>query len=265
MKDYKKYFDANQQLWDARVQPHLGSKMYDMESFRKGRSSLMEIETETLGDITGQDILHLQCHFGQDSLSFSRLGAGKVVGVDISKKAIDTAKGLALELGLDTEFICSNVYDIGKVGEFDMVFSTYGATPWLPDLDKWAQIISDNLKSGGIFYFCEFHPSIYMMDFDTKEINYDYFSNQDPIEEIAEGTYADEEAAINLKEYSWNHGTSEIITPLLNEGLQLSKIQEYDWSPYDCFPNMLKVGENKYRMDLNIRFPHILEMVFKKP
>lgn len=265
MEDYKKFFDANQKLWDARVQPHLGSKMYEMESFRKGRSSLTEIETTTLGDFSDKDILHLQCHFGQDSLSFSRQGAGRVVGVDISEKAINTAKNLAQELDLDAQFICSNVYDIGKIGEFDIIFSTYGAIPWLPDLNKWASIINDNLKCGGTFYFCEFHPTLYLLDFDSKEIAYDYFTSKEPITEIAEGTYADSTADIKMTEYSWNHAASEIITPLLAQGLQLTKFQEYDWSPYDCFPNMLKVGANKYRMDLNIRFPHLLEMVFKKP
>ena len=220
MKDFKKFFEANQQLWDARVQPHLGSRMYDMESFRNGRSSLTSIETNTLGDITGKDILHLQCHFGQDSLSFSRQGASKVVGVDISEKAIATATDLAKELNLSTQFICSNVYDIGKLGAFDIVFTSYGATPWLPDLYKWASLINMNLKPGGIFYICEFHPSLYVLDFDSKEITYDYFNNEEPIIEIAEGTYADTDADINLKEYSWNHGISETISPLLREGLQ---------------------------------------------
>jgi len=265
MEDFKKFFEANKKLWDARVQPHLGSKMYDMESFMKGRSSLTEIETTTLGDISGKDILHLQCHFGQDSLSFSRNGAHKVVGVDISEKAIATAKSLAIELGLNTQFICSNVYDVGKIGEFDIVFSTYGAIPWLPDLDKWAGIISANLKPGGIFYFCEFHPTLYLLDFDTKKIAYDYFTTDEPITEISEGTYADSAADIKMTEYSWNHAASEIIAPLLKQGLELTKFQEYDWSPYDCFPNMLNVAEGKYRIDIDIRFPHLLEMVFQKP
>lgn len=265
MQTYTKFFEANKKLWDARVHPHLGSKMYDMAAFRNGKSSLMDIETQTLGDVSQKEILHLQCHFGQDSLSFSRLGAKRVVGVDISEQAITTAKELAIELDLNTKFICSNVYDIGKLGEFDLVFSTYGAIPWLPDLDKWASIINNNLKSGGIFYFCEFHPSLYMMDFDTKILTYDYFTTDEPIFEMAEGTYADTEAPIKMEEYSWNHGISEILTPLLNQGLQLTKIQEYDWSPYNCFPNMLNVGDDKYRIDLKIRFPHILELVLKKP
>lgn len=265
MTDLKKYFDANKKLWNARVKPHLGAKMYDMEAFKNGSSSLAEIETKTLGDLTGKSILHLQCHFGQDSLSMKRSGARKVIGVDISDEAIDTARSLATELNLDAEFVCSNVLEIDKLGEFDLVFSTYGAIPWLPELNKWAGIIHKNLESGGMFYFCEFHPSLYMFDFDSKELAYDYFRTEEPIVEVAEGTYADESAPINLTEYSWNHGMSEIITPLLNQGLQLVKLEEYDWSPYDCFPNMLNVGLDRYRMDLPIRFPHVLEMVFKKP
>ena len=265
MRDYNKYFEANKKLWNARVQPHMGSKMYDLAAFKNGKSSLTEIGKHTLGDLSGKDVLHLQCHFGQDTLSIARAGAANVVGVDISDVAIKAARDLAEELQIDAKFICTNVLDLEKVGDFDIVFSTYGATPWLPDLNKWAVIIAENLKPGGIFYFCEFHPSLYMLDFDTKKLAYDYFKTEEPITEIEEGTYADETAAIKMEEYSWNHGLSEIVTPLLNEGLQLSKIQEFDWSPYNCFPNMLNVGEGRYRMDLPIRFPHLLEMVLQKP
>lgn len=265
MSEYNKYFEANKKLWNARVQPHMGSKMYDLEAFKNGKSSLTEIGKQTLGDLNGKDVLHLQCHFGQDTLSMARAGAASVVGVDISDVAIKTARNLAEELQIDAKFICANVLDLEKVGDFDLVFSTYGAIPWLPDLNRWASIIAENLKPGGMFYFCEFHPSLYMFDFDTKKLTYDYFTTADPITELAEGTYADENAAIKMEEHSWNHGISEILIPLLNEGLQLTKIQEFDWSPYNCFPNMLNVGEGRYRMDLPIRFPHLLEMVLHKP
>jgi len=265
MGDYDKFYEANKKLWNARVQPHLGSKMYNLEAFKNGKSSLAEIERQTLGDLSGKDILHLQCHFGQDSLSMAREGANKVVGVDISDVAIDTARSLARQLNIEAEFMCANVLKLEKIGDFDLVFSTYGAIPWLPDLISWARIINQNLKPGGQFYFCEFHPSMYILDFDSKEMSYDYFTTAEPIMEIAEGTYADADAPIKMEEYSWNHGISEILTPLLDAGLKLIKIQEYDWSPYNCFPNMLNVGQGKYRMDLPIRFPHVLEMVLEKP
>lgn len=265
MDDNTKYFEANKKLWNARVQPHLGSKMYDLEAFKKGKSSLNEIELNTLGDLSGQEILHLQCHFGQDTLSMSRAGAKKVVGVDISDVAIKTAKELSDELSIGAEFVCSNVLTLQKIGEFDLVFSTYGATPWLPDLHKWANVINENLKSGGSFYFCEFHPSVYILDFDSLEMKYDYFKTEEPIMELAEGTYADTKAAIKMKEYSWNHSIMEIMNPLLSVGLQLAHLKEYDWSPYNCFPNMLNFEPGKYRLNLPSAFPHLLEMVWKKP
>lgn len=265
MGDNTKYFEANKKLWNARVQPHLGSKMYDLEAFKNGKTSLTEIELKTIGDLNGKSVLHLQCHFGQDTLSMSRAGARKVVGVDISDKAIATANELAKKLSIDAEFICENVLELEKLGEFDLVFSTYGATPWLPDLKTWASIIFNNLKAGGEFYFCEFHPSLYIFDFDSLELKYDYFNHAEPIHEIAEGTYADENAPIKLDEYSWNHSIMEIMNPLMEVGLQLTHLKEYDWSPYNCFPDMLNFESDKYRLNLPARFPHLLEMVWKKP
>ena len=265
MRDYSKYFEANRKLWNARVQPHLGSKMYNLDAFKAGKTSLTEIELHTLGDMTGKDILHLQCHFGQDTLSLSRAGANIVVGVDFSDQAIETAQSLAKELKIEAEFICSDVLELGIVGEFDLVFSTYGATPWLPDLEKWSKVIHENLKTGGHFYFCEFHPSLYMLDFDTLKMKYDYFNSPEPILEEVTGTYADVNANIKMKEYSWNHGIADIMTPLLDTGLVLKHVREYDWSPYDCFPNMLNFEDGKYRLNLPNAFPHLLEMVWKKP
>lgn len=265
MQDYKKYFEANQKLWDARVEPHLSSDMYEMDAFRKGKNSLQAFEIETLGSLEGKTILHLQCHFGKDTISLCRLGADRAVGVDLSPKSIATAIELAEEFSVPAEFICSNVYDVGVNGQFDMVYTSFGATPWLPDLDRWAQIINQNLKPGGQFYFVEFHPLIYIFDFETKEIKYDYFYTQEPIVETAEGSYAGEAKNINLTEYSWNHGISEIINPLLKQGLMLKKMNEFDYSSYNCFENMKTVGKDQYVFDIGIRFPHMLEMLFEKP
>ena len=120
MQDYKKYFEANEKLWDARVEPHLSSDMYEMDAFRNGKNSLQAFEIVTLGSLSGKTILHLQCHFGKDTISLCRLGAKKAVGVDLSPKSISTAKELAEELSVPAEFICSNIYDVGIIDQFDM-------------------------------------------------------------------------------------------------------------------------------------------------
>ena len=121
------FLATNQALWDKKTPIHLNTAMYDMESFRAGRCSLIDIEREALGDVRGKSLLHLQCHFGQDSLSWARLGA-RVTGADFSAEAIKTARRLNDELGLDATFVQSNIYALPEhlEGRFDIVF-----THWL--------------------------------------------------------------------------------------------------------------------------------------
>lgn len=133
------YLDINRKSWNERVDTHLSSEFYDMPGFLAGKNSLNEIELELLGDVSGKSILHLQCHFGQDTLSLARIGA-KTTGVDLSDKAIEAAKKINNEMNLDSEFIASDVYNLPKVHnkKYDIIFASYGTIGWLPDLDKWA-------------------------------------------------------------------------------------------------------------------------------
>jgi ubiquinone/menaquinone biosynthesis C-methylase UbiE len=198
------YLDINRKLWNAKVDSHLKSDFYFVDEFVKGRTSLNSIELELLGDIKDQEILHLQCHFGQDSISLSRLGA-KVTGVDLSDEAISAAKNLAKKCETDTKFIVSDVYELPNILEkkFDIVYTTYGTIGWLPDLKKWAKVISTFLKPGGKLIFVEFHPFIWMFNDDFTEIKYDYFQGE-PIIETSEGTYADQSAKIYFQEVCCN-------------------------------------------------------------
>ena len=242
------YIKINKNLWNARLQSHLESDFYDMNGFLEGRSSLNPIELELLGDVKGKSILHLQCHFGQDSLSLSRMGA-KVTGVDLSDKAINKAKELAEDQNLDAHFICCDVYDLESHldEKFDIVFTSYGTIGWLPDLNQWAQLISKYLKPGGQFIFVEFHPVIWMYDNDFSEVRYNYFKAE-PIIEDEEGTYADRNAAISKRSVTWNHGLSEVVTSLIENGLQITVFREYDYSPYNCFANTFEPEPNKFRI-----------------
>src|SRR5210317_537924 len=110
MTDYKKFFEVNRSTWNNKVKVHANSDMYNLKAFKSGKSSLMPYELEVLNNVQGKSLLHLQCHFGQDTLSWSRLGA-KCVGVDISDEGIKLAKTLNTELNLDAEFVCCNVLD----------------------------------------------------------------------------------------------------------------------------------------------------------
>jgi ubiquinone/menaquinone biosynthesis C-methylase UbiE len=259
------YFDQNEKMWDARVPHHLKSEFYDMEGFRQGKSSLTEIEANALGDVEGRTLLHLQCHFGQDTLSWARQGA-IATGIDISGKAIEAAKSINEELGLNAHFLQANVYDLPQEldGQYDIVFTSYGATCWLPDLKKWAGIVSRFLKKGGIFYMAEFHPALYMFNFDTGQIEYNYF-NVKVYEEESEGTYTDRNADIKEASYFWIHPLDETIMSLMSEGLSLVEFKEYDFSPYNCFPKMKEREPGRFEWGgKGLRIPHVYSLKMSK-
>jgi ubiquinone/menaquinone biosynthesis C-methylase UbiE len=243
------HFDLNKQSWNGWASINFKSEFYDVEGFLNGKSSLKPIELELLGDLTGKTVLHLQCHFGQDSLSLARMGA-KVTGIDISTDAIEKAIFLNDKLGLDAKFINCNVYDLKNYldEQFDIVFTSYGTITWLPDLEKWADIIHHFLKPQGAFVFAEFHPVIWMFDDDLEQIAYSYF-NDGPIKESTTGSYADRNAGVPLEFVCWNHSQAEVIQSLLNQNLNLSHLREYNYTPYDIFKGSKEVEPGKFRIE----------------
>jgi len=259
MKDSIDYKSINKESWNRRTESHYDSEFYDNKNFIKGKNSLNDIELEILGDVSGKSILHLQCHFGQDTISFSRLGA-KAVGVDLSDRAIEKAKGLAEITESSAEFICSDIYDLPNVldGKFDIVFTSYGTIGWLPDLDKWASVIKHFIKQGGQFLIADFHPTLWMFDDDFEGVKYNYF-NDGPIVETETGSYADKEGEWEKEYVGWNHSIAEIFTSLMDKGLTIKKMQEFDYSPYDCFSHTEKVGDRKFQIK---KFGNKLPMVY---
>lgn len=244
----KDHFEANRQIWNDKVKVHSKSDMYDLEAFKNGKSSLMPYELNALGDVKGKSLLHLQCHFGQDTLSWSRLGA-TCVGVDLSDEGIALATSLNDELKLDATFVCCNVLDTSAhVKEtFDIVFTSYGVIGWLPDLKPWGQMIAEKLKKGGAFYIAEFHPIVWMFDYldDTPVMTYGYMQDEVIYEEY-EGTYADQNSKMISKEYGWNHGLSEVINALVEAGLKIDYLNEHDESPYNVLPNLVETTSGNF-------------------
>jgi len=242
------YFDINKATWNDKVKVHAKSDMYDLEAFKTGKSSLMSYELEALGDVFGKSLLHLQCHFGQDTLSWSRMGA-KCTGIDLSDEGIKLAQNLNDELKLDAKFICCNVLDTSKYVKdtFDIVFTSYGVIGWLPDLKPWGKMIAERLKKGGTFFMAEFHPIVWMFDYlDHKPImKYGYMQDEVIYEEY-EGTYADETSKMLSKEYGWNHGISEVVNALIEAGLHIEYLKEFDESPYDVLPNLVKTDSEMF-------------------
>lgn len=248
MNDPSECFKVNKATWNTKVKVHAASELYDIKAFKNGKSSLMAYELNALGEVKGKSLLHLQCHFGQDTLSWSRLGA-KAVGVDLSDEGIKLAKVLNRELGLDARFICCNVLDTAEYIKetFDIVFTSYGVIGWLPDLKPWGKMIAEKLKKGGTFYMAEFHPIVWMFDYldGTPIMKYGYMQEEVIYEEY-EGTYANTEANIVSKEYGWNHGLSEVINALTQAGLHIEYLNEHDESPYNVLPKLEKTNSGNY-------------------
>jgi 2-polyprenyl-3-methyl-5-hydroxy-6-metoxy-1,4-benzoquinol methylase len=249
--DPSHYFEANKDLWNKRTAVHKDSSFYNVAGFMAGENVLRPIELAEVGDVKGKTMLHLQCHFGMDSLCWARMGA-KVTGIDLSDKAVNEAKKLNDRLALDAEFICCNVYDLATSNSplqtkeaFDIIFTSYGVVGWLPDLDKWASIIAKYLKPGGMFYIAEFHPVVWMFDDQFTHIQYSY-ANRGVIEMDSQGTYTDKNADIKAKEYSWNHSISEVLNALITQGLQIQSFNEYMYSPYPCFSNVVQNTEGNW-------------------
>ena len=247
MQKHDSYFNTNKATWNEKVKIHSKSDMYQLEDFKNGKSSLMPYELKALGNVEGKNLLHLQCHFGQDTLSWSRMGAN-CVGIDLSDEGIKLAKSLNEELKLDAQFVCCNVLDTSKYveKEFDIVFTSYGVIGWLPDLKPWGKMIAERLKNGGTFYMVEFHPIVWMFDYlEGKPImKYGYMQDEAIYEEY-KGTYAYTDSKMISKEYGWNHGLSEVINALTEAGLHIDFLNEYDESPYNVLPDLV---ENKQGM-----------------
>jgi SAM-dependent methyltransferase len=238
-------FEANKEAWNKRTGVHKDSAFYDVASFKTGKSTLNKIDIEEVGDVKGKSLFHLQCHFGMDTLSWAREGA-VVTGMDLSDEAIEYAKQLSNETNIPAEFICCNVYDLKDhlTKKYDVVFTSYGVIGWLPDLDKWAEIISHFLKPGGSFHLMEFHPMVWMFDDDFTEIKYAYH-NTEIISQQSTGTYSDPGADIQYEEHSWNHSLSEVINTLISHGLRIDHLNEFPYSYYNCLNNLVQ-GEDGY-------------------
>ncbi|MBV60799.1 MAG: SAM-dependent methyltransferase [Nevskiales bacterium] len=238
------YLGINRAAWDHRTEIHVDSAFYDVPGFLAGGCSLRDIELAQLGDVTGQRLLHLQCHFGLDTLSWARRGA-RCTGVDLSPRAIEQARRLARQTGLAADFVCSDVYafEASAPASFDIVFTSYGAICWLPDLSRWAAKVVQQLAPGGRFHMVEFHPVYDLV------AGYGYFHRDAPDIET-EGTYTDggDRAAAQTKLATWVHPLGDVVQALIDAGLRIDSLREYPYSPYNCFDGLEEREPGRYFM-----------------
>ena len=231
----------NEALWAAWTRINAGSEFYDLEGFRRGGIRLRDDEVAALGDVTGRTLLHLQCHFGIDTLSWARLGA-RVTGADFSAPAIELARRLAIEIGQpEARFVRSDLYDLPERldGEFDIVYTSRGVLGWLPDIRRWARVVAHFVRPGGTFFINEIHPVVQAFENDgvrpgELRLAYPYWEHPEPLTFEVHGSYADPTAdAGDVVEHGWDHGLGEIVTALVEAGLRIESLVEHpslDWA-----------------------------------
>ena len=228
----------NRELWDAWTKIHVASSFYDVASFRNGERPIRvaEYEREEVGSIEGKSLLHLQCHFGLDTLSWARLGA-TVTGADFSEEAITAARALAADLGIAATFVTSDLYRLPEVldEQFDIVYTSCGVLDWLPDIANWGRVAAHFVRPGGFLYLTEIHPVAQVFDNEGVEpgelrLAAPYWSQPEPLRFEVKGSYADREAPTDgLVEYNWDHSLGEIVTALADAGLRLEFLHEFDF------------------------------------
>ncbi|MFF8770608.1 class I SAM-dependent methyltransferase [Kitasatospora sp. NPDC015120] len=231
---------ANRANWDGRVPVHVASDFYDVPGFVAGREPLQDFELAEVGDVRGKSLLHLQCHFGQDTLSWARHGAA-VTGLDFSRPAVEAATDLAARIGTDTaRFVVSDVYDaVDALGgqRFDIVYTGRGALCWLPDITRWARTVESLLAPGGFLYLTEFHPFADTLAEDGRTVEYDYFHSEGTVWDEA-GTYTDGAMAPTAATVTveWQHGIGEVVSALVAAGLRVEFLHEHDFTLFARFP-----------------------------
>jgi len=242
---------ANRRNWDDRVPIHVASDEYGFQRFvddPSHLSSVVSFDARALGDVAGKRLLHLQCHFGKDTLSWARLGA-EVTGIDFSERAIEEALRLSAESGVPGRFIVSELYDSPSVvtERFDIVYTGVGAINWLPDIAGWARVVAGFLEPGGTFFMREGHPVLWGLDWREDDgdlvLRFPYFEIADPVADDEAVTYAGEGTLVNTRQYEWNHGLGEIVTALIEAGLELRVLREHRSLEWQGLPQM-SLGED---------------------
>jgi SAM-dependent methyltransferase len=253
----KNWRDLNRAKWDERVAVHLKPTGYDLSTLRAGRGRLNAIDEVEIGAVKDLRVLHLQCHFGADTLCLAQRGA-TVVGLDFSAAAIEAARDLAAELGLTdrARFVQADLYDapsaIAESESFDLVYTSWGTTCWLPDIGRWAEIVARFLKPGGRFYYADAHPAAYVFDDLTKlgDGRPGYFApyfQREPIVMDDHRDYADPSAHLaNATSVEWLHPLSDIVSGLLDAGLSLDWLHEHAQVPWRMFEMLVKKDDGDW-------------------
>ncbi len=262
------YLAVNRANWDERVAAHVASPDYQVDRYLADPAFLSDVvrfDLPRLGDIAGVRGVHLQCHIGTDTISLARLGAA-MTGVDFSGPALEQARSLAERTGADATFVEADTYSAASaVGDdpFDLVYTGIGALCWLPDIARWADVVSGLLRPGGRLFLREGHPMLWALDDQRGDgllvVDYPYFQTAEPMVFDEPGTYVATDAQFtHNRTHVWNHGLGEIITALLGSGLAVTALEEHDSVPWQALPGLMeRTPFGEWRLaDRPWRLPH---------
>ncbi len=250
------YREANRANWDSRVDSHYGSDAYGIARFVDDPNfvgGVVSFDAKKMPDVSDKTLIHLQCHIGTDTLGWARLGA-EVTGVDFSEKAIESARRLSYECGTPGRFVVAELYDAPTVlpEKFDIVYTGVGAICWLPDIRGWAEVVASFLEPGGLLYMREGHPIMWALDYERDDaelvIKYPYFRQTEPLGWSEENTYAGEGVLSSPNFYVWNHGMAEVLQALIDAGLRIDQIEEYDALEWEAGPANQKGEDGRYQI-----------------
>lgn len=255
MDDYLRINRAN---WDERAPAHAASPGYSVRQLIDDPaflSPVVRFDQPRLGDIRGLNAIHLQCHIGTDTVSLARLGA-RITGLDFSPASLAEARTLANRTGAPIHFVESDVYDalgVLEAASFDLVYTGVGALCWLPDIARWANVVSALLKPGGRLFIRDCHPMLFTIDdaeVDRVVVRYPYFQTIAPVAIESPGTYVETDASFTANlTHEWNHGIGEIVTALIQAGMELTALEEHDSVPWDALPGqMVEYIPNEWRL-----------------
>ena len=274
MDDYR---DVNRANWDDRVAAHAASPDYAVSRFTEDSSFLSEVvsfDAPRLGDIRGLDAVHLQCHIGTDTVSLARLGA-RMTGLDFSAPALEQGRRLAAAVGVDVEFVESDLYGAPEAlggARFDLVYTGIGALCWLPDIRRWADVVASVLRPGGRLFMREGHPVLWSVADPRPDglvvLEYPYFEQAEPTVWDEGGTYVQTDHVFTHNvTHEWNHGLGEIVSALFAAGLELTALEEHDSVPWDALPGqMTPIGGGEFRLsDRPERLPHSYTLQARRP
>lgn len=239
MGDEAEYQRLNRAWWDERVPIHAAGEFYDLEGFVAGGDTLLPFEPVHVGEVTGLDLVHLQCHMGMDTLSWARRGAW-VTGLDFSAPAVEVARRLAERIDVAARFVVADVYDAVEVldATYDLTYQSLGSLNWHPDMARWAAILFTLTRPGGRYVLLEGHPMSWVLDDAGEQVEYAYFGEEGGTR-IADdgGTYADLSVpTVNNETIEFSHTLGDVIGALLDVGFVLERFSEHPYTVYPMWP-----------------------------